>query len=1377
MANEKDKELESKLNDLTEERLGIEKEILKLKEKISDQISSEVVDTEKLIKLEALRTDSIEKEEEIRKKIEKIDKESYVRLQETNKLHNSTTGYISDQNDLSGKLSSTVKDISRSVGNINRDHSASSALIQAINGDSAKTLDYIKTQGFAYQTITDSLQSRKLEAEGTLLQQARYINAQTQAGSLAEDLLSTENKLQMAKERGKDGAFKAIDLSDMALDIKVREASLEQERGNMTKDQYNQAKKSLDLIKGRFKDIQSENDALQKQADTIDLISGSIASMGIGAGSLINKFPAGDKINKMMGIDKTANEMKKKFAEAVKSGLNGNFKDAFSQGLGGLKSMISLAPKFLAALGIGLLLSAINFLVGAIGKVDEEAAEIGQEFGIGRKEAFALRDASVDIAGQMKLVGINSKEVVKGIKTTSEIMGGIDIAGQLASGNKQAQQLVKDVTVLSEKFGLSGDEIKNIQSISAMTGKSMGQLTKEATTLGKGIMTAKDSLKVLAKIPPSVTVAFKGGTQELIKAAQKAQALGHDLKKVQDIGDGLMDIESSLTKEMEARVLSGKNINLDLARQYALEGDIAGLQDELLNQAGSLEDFTKMNRLAQKSMAEAMGMSVEEMTEMLTNAQKLKDLGISQEKMTSLQAMNSAQLNAELAKGGSEQYKNYVQQLAKEKESAEIKKRMADILTKVQEKLSKLLTPILEMVHGMLDAAEAGGDFDTIVNSISGIIRGIIPIVKTMFSILGSILGPVTSILSLFGGVEDTTQQVTDSVGKVSDGVGKVTTGVENVTGAVGKTEAGFGSVLKAVGLIGGAFAAKSLIGAGLNMMKEKAIDVGKSILSNIGGSLSKVGGKMGGFAGKALGKLGGGGADKSDALLDKQNAKLEKTDKMAGKASSVGKKIADFGKGLGSAIKSIGKGIGGAFEAILKGLGKGLEGLGQSLGTMTPIGPVVLAVSIFFLALGAALYMAAPAIRAIAPVLMKFAEIIGNVLVKALEIAGPIIQKVIETVGKVLIAFMPVLIKVADVLQNVFITAIKEIAPIIKAVFDGISGVINSVGDNIVKVINAIAGGIVTVIDKLMSLTKLDPVTIGKVADGLLKLGDAIFSFGAGSGIGAGLDALGSLVGGDSPIDQLMKIISSVDPKTIGIVVAGIVGIGTAMKGMADNLGKIDGSKLEQFGDGLSGLVKSIGGSALAEGFGKLMGGEGPIAQIQKLMTSLEPSKMSSISKSLLEVSNSLKILADTINNMNVEKLSEVMEKVSGGGVGSKISNAVGSLVGGITSLFGGGSKESTGSQTANPISVSPTTANAIGTPQSASPIGQGSQNQSPMLSMANVEKKLDTLISVISDATNKPTVIKIGEKTVEEIKSQLDFKKAYNVAVDNSYGRMIQK
>jgi hypothetical protein len=46
----------------------------------------------------------------------------------------------------------------------------------------------------------------------------------------------------------------------------------------------------------------------------------------------------------------------------------------------------------------------------------------------------------------------------------------------------------------------------------------------------------------------------------LVAAAQKAKMLGMDLKKVQSIGDGMLDIESSLSAEMEARVITGKNL-------------------------------------------------------------------------------------------------------------------------------------------------------------------------------------------------------------------------------------------------------------------------------------------------------------------------------------------------------------------------------------------------------------------------------------------------------------------------------------------------------------------------------------------------------------------------------------------------------------------------------------------------------------------------------------------------------------------------------------------------------------------------------------------------------------------------------------------------
>ena len=52
-------------------------------------------------------------------------------------------------------------------------------------------------------------------------------------------------------------------------------------------------------------------------------------------------------------------------------------------------------------------------------------------------------------------------------------------------------------------------------------------------------MTDKAAMQALASVPKSVAVAFKGGTESLIKAAQKAKMLGMDLSKVQEIGDGM----------------------------------------------------------------------------------------------------------------------------------------------------------------------------------------------------------------------------------------------------------------------------------------------------------------------------------------------------------------------------------------------------------------------------------------------------------------------------------------------------------------------------------------------------------------------------------------------------------------------------------------------------------------------------------------------------------------------------------------------------------------------------------------------------------------------------------------------------------------------
>jgi len=1155
-----------------------------------------------------------------------------------------------------------------------------------------------------------------------------------------------------------------------------------------------------------------------------------------GLESGIKKIPGGTALTKVLGFDTFKKNMQENVGKSltgIATGFQGGMVSgmkASGQAVMGFGKTLLMGPQ---AVIFGII-AAVGALVALFVSLDGKTSKIQKTFGGTKAEAEKTHHAAHKLAENMKVAGINSEQTLKAMEDVSERMGGLDVSAIMQGGNKAMAQMVSDSAVLSEKFGLSADEIGNIQTLATLTGTSVGSLVNQTTKLGKGLLTDKAAMKTLAEIPKQVTVAFKGTTQELIKAAQKAKLYGTTLESIQKVGRGMLDIESSLSAEMEARVLTGKNINFDAARGYALNGLTAKLQDEILTQMGSMEDFKKMNVLQQESMAKAFGMSVEEMTTMLAKGEELKNVGLSAAKLEEKQYQNAVGLREEAEKArqaGKGDLAAKLTSMAAEKDSATMAEKLGDIMTKVKEKFESLMFPIVEMVHGLFDAKDAGGGimavFDDVVNSIKPILSilgviikiilaGMIPAFKFTFSIISMLVKPLSWVASLFGSVEEKTEQVGKTVKGVSDGVNKITKPVKEV-------ESGFGGVLKLVGLIGAAFAGKALIGKGLGMLKDKAMDLGTTLMSKVGGAASKVTGKltgkmgglaskvagklpgkMGGFAQKALGKLTGaggdaGGGDATSKMLDTQTANLDKTSKLADGAKSMGDKIADFGKGLGSAIQSIGTGIGGAFQGILTGIGKGIEALGQSLATMTPIGPVGVAVGLFFLALGASLLMAAPAIKAIAPVLMKFVEIIGVALVKALEVAGPIIQKVIETVGIVLTAFMPVLIRVAEVLGTVFIAAIKEIGPIVKTVFEGIASVMSTIGTQIVNIINTIGDNIVKIVDKLMAITGINPLTLMAIAAGIVILGGALAGFGAGAGAGALMEGLGSLVGGDSPIDQLITILDKVDPKTIGAVVAGIAGIGVAMKVMAEHLGNIDASKLEEFGDALSGLMKNMSGG-LMEGLSSLAGGKSPLEQMSELVTKLNPEKISGAAKAFSQISDSLKKLSDTISTLDVDKLSTVMDKVGGGG---GVANVVGSIMGGITSLFGGGgteeSKPASAANKANeytakstitsiPQTTTPATTAAITSiPQTTTPSTTAAPptvtgvppGEAPGKAKGDVGdalgSKLDRLISIIESMASQPTIIKFGEKTVEEIQSKIDFKKAYNIAIDNTYGRRI--
>ena len=86
----------------------------------------------------------------------------------------------------------------------------------------------------------------------------------------------------------------------------------------------------------------------------------------------------------------------------------------------------------------------------------------------------------------------------------------------------------------------------------------------------------------------------------------------------------LLNFSDSLAKELEAELLTGKAINLEQARYYALMGDTASAAKELMNNVGGIEEYQNLNVLQQKSLAQAVGMTREELSKTVREQELLK---------------------------------------------------------------------------------------------------------------------------------------------------------------------------------------------------------------------------------------------------------------------------------------------------------------------------------------------------------------------------------------------------------------------------------------------------------------------------------------------------------------------------------------------------------------------------------------------------------------------------------------------------------------------------------------------------------------------------------------------------------------------------------
>ena len=520
-----------------------------------------------------------------------------------------------------------------------------------------------------------------------------------------------------------DGDVKKIlSAQDQSAKIAEKQKEIDAEIAGLRKEaaktgkQVNKVKlKELQAQKTSLKLSDARNKKLQLTKSALGDISDSIGESASKIEGFVGSLPGGGFLAKAFGIDDLSGAMDTAINKAGEAFLTAE-KGTTSLSAG----MKAFGGELMATLGpIGLIAAAVAGLVMVFNKVSHAAHDISDATGMTYAQSKALYKESLKVQASY---GTQLAKVEDIVAVQKEMIAAQGMVGKL-SGETAAE-----VADIGKAFGYGAQQAGKVQAAFAGMGVEAGaaadmqrELAAEAMKAGLNVGSI---MQDIADSSAETAVFFGGNVKKLKKAAIEAGKLGVSLKTMAKVAEGLLDFESSISAQFELQALTGRQMNFDLARQLALEGDIAGATKEVLNQVGDIHDFNNMDYLSRKKLAEATGMSVEELQKSLIIQDKMGDLTSDQ-----LATMNSLGLSAAEMENMS----------AKDLEKKLAQKQAADKMGASMESIKNTL------VSALLPAAEA----------LMGVFSVIAPILKVIGKLVGAILSPLTLIGSIINGTTD----------------------------------------------------------------------------------------------------------------------------------------------------------------------------------------------------------------------------------------------------------------------------------------------------------------------------------------------------------------------------------------------------------------------------------------------------------------------------------------------------------------------------------------------------------------------------------------------------------------------------------------------
>lgn len=267
------------------------------------------------------------------------------------------------------------------------------------------------------------------------------------------------------------------------------------------------------------------------------------------------------------------------------------------------------------------------FLVASAAKAKEIAGsfhDMQHEAGLAYTQTFQMAGTLGKSVASGFMLGVGFKASAKAAGALANEMGDI---------SKVSSEAVVQIASMAKSYGVSEAEgaklFKQMKSISGASDAIVAANMKSTIELARASGVAPG--KVMNSIA-SDTEFFAGfakdGGKNIGETAVQAAKLGISMSDVSSMLNGILDVESSIEKEMEASVLLNRQISFDKARQLAMDGDTLGATKAILEQVGGAAEFQSMSIVQRKALAEAAGVELSVMQQMVSSRESQIEMGL-----------------------------------------------------------------------------------------------------------------------------------------------------------------------------------------------------------------------------------------------------------------------------------------------------------------------------------------------------------------------------------------------------------------------------------------------------------------------------------------------------------------------------------------------------------------------------------------------------------------------------------------------------------------------------------------------------------------------------------------------------------------------------